>query len=557
MYRLRAILRKCGQSAPILAPIAVISGHCWRRRNGDQNETNEWTNTRLWPEFALRNARLNGTEVRDHFDDWKQSVIITIIDRQYVCGFIVNSGEYVVMSALVIQGMGSVKFGLSAPRLTSELFVAKPNAPQHTVDLEGQVIYVDESVGLALIKVHDIIPGALHALPLADQTRAGQHVVVLGALCGKTGCSFITGTIRSLDGPPVTGHRSVLDPDRQYFGHNITSVVNFSGGPVLDMSGRVVGVMMRDEYILPVKDLREFIQRGLDYQPLARKKDYSFEGKCRLGVALSCDDKGYHVLMLIDNPIDNPIDNTRRPVGQIIHLTVDRGGHEVLVSVVSKPLYLEVAKSRDFTGRVVLATGSSTGIGAAIVKLFTVYGADVVITGPTEAQVKQTAQEVHKLSPKSKTLEVVADVSKSSDLKRLMNETITTFGKLDVLVNSASIMPMANITTPNLMHIWDQVFTYNLRSVLELTQLAVPHLEKTKGSIVDISSVTSMTAVSNKVTSMQEKIKHVTPLGRLGEPLDVARATVFLASSDAQFITGANLIVDGGVIPNFGIFNMN
>ncbi|CAG2114801.1 unnamed protein product [Medioppia subpectinata] len=56
---------------------------------------------------------------------------------------------------------------------------------------------------------------------------------------------------------------------------------------------------------------------------------------------------------------------------------------------------------------------------------------------------------------------------------------------------------------------------------------------------------------------MQEKIKDVTPLGRLGEPLDVARATVFLASSDAQFITGANLIVDGGVIPNFGIFNMN
>ncbi|CAG2180696.1 unnamed protein product, partial [Oppiella nova] len=92
------------------------------------------------------------------------------------------------------------------------------------------------------------------------------------------------------------------------------------------------------------------------------------------------------------------------------------------------------------TGKVVLVTGSSSGIGKGIVKLFSVLGAEVVVTGRKEGQVKRVAQEVQELSPKKlKPLAVVADVTKNDDLNRLMNETIKTFGKLDVLVNNAGM----------------------------------------------------------------------------------------------------------------------
>ncbi|CAG2116512.1 unnamed protein product, partial [Medioppia subpectinata] len=246
---------------------------------------------------------------------------------------------------------------------------------------------------------------------------------------------------------------------------------------------------------------------------------------------------------------------------------------------------------------VVVVTGSSSGIGEGIVKLFSILGANVVVTGRTAQDVQRVAKEVQELSPlKLKPLEVVGDLTKTSDVNNLIDSTVKTFGRLDVLVNNAGIYPQTNITQTDLMSVWDQIFAVDLRAVVELIHRSVPHLEKTNGTIIDISSVASLapsksslayssakaglnmltkilalelgpkgirvntitpglTHVRDAPFPLEEVMVKATPLGRVGQPLDIARAVAFLASTDAHFITGANVVVDGGLVYNVGVLN--
>ncbi|CAG2177288.1 unnamed protein product, partial [Oppiella nova] len=154
--------------------------------------------------------------------------------------------------------------------------------------------------------------------------------------------------------------------------------------------------------------------------------------------------------------------------------------------------YKQVRNSRNFTGKVVLTTGSSSGIGEGIVKLFSVLGASVVVTGLNATEITRVAEECQELSPnKLKPLEIVADLTKTDDVNRLLNETIKTFGKLDVLVNNAGVLKLSPLRDPNFMHVFDQTISINLRAYLELSQLAVPYLDKTNGTIISTSSIAS------------------------------------------------------------------
>jgi len=90
---------------------------------------------------------------------------------------------------------------------------------------------------------------------------------------------------------------------------------------------------------------------------------------------------------------------------------------------------------------------------------------------------------------------VVGDLTKTEDINTLIANTIKTFGKLDVLVNNAGIYPTTNITQKDLMQVWDQVFAIDLRAVVELIHESVPHLEKTNGTIIDISSFLALAPV--------------------------------------------------------------
>jgi len=270
-----------------------------------------------------------------------------------------------------------------------------------------------------------------------------------------------------------------------------------------------------------------------------------------------------------------------------------------LVSISSADLIQDVKNARNFTGKVVLITGSNSGIGEQTVKLFAGLGAQTVVTGRNATLVQKVAKEVQEISPtKLKPLEVVADFLNSGDIDRLVNETIKAFNRIDVLINNAGTGGSGPVVDPNFFKGLDNIFQIDVRAALQLIRLSVPYLAKTNGSIIQISSIIPLRPGKNRLSydiaksslniitevlaaelgpqnirvntispgsiddhaynasdptvieRRQQTVKN-TPLGRFGITDDVAKGAVFLASSEAQFITGTNLIIDGGLIYNW------
>ena len=153
--------------------------------------------------------------------------------------------------------------------------------------------------------------------------------------------------------------------------------------------------------------------------------------------------------------------------------------------------------SFDFSGKVALVTGSSSGIGAATAVLFSKSGAQVVVTGRNAQKIEEVAQNCQKVSPKGfSPLQVVADVNKEGDVKKLVDETVKKFGRIDVLVNNAGIADMAGVTEDKFMSVFTNVMDTNLTSTVLMTHFCAKHLAKTKGNIVNTSSVNSVLTVS-------------------------------------------------------------
>lgn len=247
-----------------------------------------------------------------------------------------------------------------------------------------------------------------------------------------------------------------------------------------------------------------------------------------------------------------------------------------------------------FTGKVVLVTGAASGIGANTAIKFSELGASVVLVDCDANKLTDVAGEI-RASKNTELLEIVADVT--NDTERIINETILKFGKLNVLVNCAGIGG-TNKEVLGSLETFDTVLEVNLRSVLALTKMAVPHLEQTKGNIVNVSSILGCMA-SNGYTAYAlskagidhftrcaavelapkglrvnavkpglirtpiwhkgrsatdvEKIDQVLderckaqPVTRIGVVGDVTNAILFLADDAASFITGNLMYVDGG-----------
>jgi len=253
-----------------------------------------------------------------------------------------------------------------------------------------------------------------------------------------------------------------------------------------------------------------------------------------------------------------------------------------------------------FSGKTVIVTGSSSGIGRGIAERFAAEGANVVLNSRSREDIEKVAEGLDE----SRTLLVEGDVSKPEFAKDIVARTVERFGGLDVLCNNAGVGgngPLAEASDDDI----DQMIDINVKGVLYLCRAAIPELAKSGGSIVNTSSVSgtggdwtmpiycaSKGAVTNLTRALamqlgeqgvrvnavcpsftrsemssgiEENDALITafmrrmPLGRPGEPEDVAAVVAFLASDDARHVTGVNLPVDGGVSasngqPNFGAF---
>lgn len=143
-----------------------------------------------------------------------------------------------------------------------------------------------------------------------------------------------------------------------------------------------------------------------------------------------------------------------------------------------------------FCGKVVLITGASSGIGADVARHLAKLGASVSIVGRNQKRLNEVAEQIIQAgSPKP--LPIVADVTQ--DANRIIDETVKRFGQIDVLVNNAGVFRADSVVEFNANE-YDKLMDINLKSAIILTNLAVPHLEKTQGNVINVSSDSGITA---------------------------------------------------------------
>ena len=249
-------------------------------------------------------------------------------------------------------------------------------------------------------------------------------------------------------------------------------------------------------------------------------------------------------------------------------------------------------KNGKLTGKVAMVTGASKGIGAGIAKEFAAEGAAVVVNyASAKGDADRVVDEIAKRG--GKAIAVQANVAKKAEVERLFAATKKAFGKIDILVNNAGVYdwsPLEEITEEQ----FHKHFDVNILGLLLATQEAVKQFDSTGSNIINISSaVTSLTPPGSSVYTgtkgavdaitrtlakelgprnirvnainpgmvetegvraarfdqgdLRKSIEAQTPLGRIGQPGDIAPAAVFLASSDSSWISGETLRIAGGL----------
>jgi len=253
-------------------------------------------------------------------------------------------------------------------------------------------------------------------------------------------------------------------------------------------------------------------------------------------------------------------------------------------------------------GKVAIITGSSSGIGLGAAIHFAKLGCKLTLSGRNVKGLEDcTKQCIAAGLKQNEVVSVVGEITDEKTRQKLVDETIKAFGKLDILINNAGIMPMDNILGGKApVELFDKVFDVNVRSVIDLTNKCIPHLLKTKGNIINVSSVASYKAAPNlayycmsktaldmytkalaqELGSKGVRVNAINPgaiksnlltstignitdamkqqlydssakrhaLGRVGEASETASALAFLASDQASFVTGVCMPVDGGLL---------
>ena len=245
----------------------------------------------------------------------------------------------------------------------------------------------------------------------------------------------------------------------------------------------------------------------------------------------------------------------------------------------------------DLSGRVAVVTGGSRGIGRAIALGLAAAGATVVPAARTAAEVEAVAAEARDLGVEARG--IAADVTDDGDVDALVDETVSAFGSLDVLVNNAGFNPDCALGDPAEIEAEavDDVLDVNLRGAFRTLRAAGPYLKDAGGSVVNVASVagkvglprqhpyvaskhglvgltksaaidwapevrvnavapgyvaTDLTETLRKDERLRRSILDRTPLDRFADPTEIAGPVAFLASDAASFVTGETLAADGG-----------
>lgn len=245
-------------------------------------------------------------------------------------------------------------------------------------------------------------------------------------------------------------------------------------------------------------------------------------------------------------------------------------------------------------GKSAIVTGGTAGIGKAIAALYVEHGADVAIFGTNQQRAEQALSEMEaiKVHPEQKILSFILDVSKTQEVEEAVGQLLAAWGKVDILVNNAGI------TRDNLLmkmneEDWDRVVDVNLKSIYNTCKvLCRPMMKARSGSIINISSIIGLTgnagqanyaasksgmigftkSIAKELASrsirancvapgyietpmtdvlpapVKEQILVKIPLGRIGQPRDVAHAALYLACDLSSYVTGQVITVDGGMV---------
>ena len=159
-------------------------------------------------------------------------------------------------------------------------------------------------------------------------------------------------------------------------------------------------------------------------------------------------------------------------------------------------------------GKVALITGASSGIGASTAVLFAKLGANLSLTGRNMENLERTLQSCQLTESQKKPLLIQADLSSEEDTSKLVEKTVAEFGKLDILVNNAGVLEMGTIENTSLDQ-YDRVMNVNVRAIYQLTMLATPELVKTKGNIVNVSSVNGIRSVCVHICLLNRSIEFI------------------------------------------------
>lgn len=238
--------------------------------------------------------------------------------------------------------------------------------------------------------------------------------------------------------------------------------------------------------------------------------------------------------------------------------------------------------------KVAIITGGSRGIGFATAKLFSEEGANIVITAKDPQRLNDAASQL------KNTVGVSADIKNQEEINKVVQKTIEQFGKIDILVNNAGIFPNVKLLHEIPEDEWNEVIDVNLTGQFRFSKAVIPHMLEHGGAIINISSDAGLKAyvgfhadaysvskaglilltksaaleyAKNKIrincvcpgaveTDMlkpsiqteQQKdiINEEHPLGRIGQPEEIAKAVLYFASDDSAWVTGSVLAIDGG-----------